>query len=234
MLTNDVTIAAYPKSGITYLSFLLATARAVTCGLKIRPTFFNIDWLVIDSHKMQGKDYATIWNDGMGNFIKTHNPASNAPNVIYLLRNPYDTLKSYFHFERQLGNQQTVEAFLEMKIPEWLRHVKSWLIDNRNVTQSIYLIEYEAINEASIKNLGHMLGFNWGDQALTEALRKASMDDMGNSERTFSSHNPVYRRFELEFVRRGKERQVEGFEDYREMIKERTHETYCAVSRLAV
>ena len=233
MRTNDIHIAAYPKSGITYLAFLLASARAKACGLKILPTFYNIDWLVIDSHKMAGKEYGHVWNDGMGDFIKTHDSYKHVPNVIYLLRNPYDTLKSYYHFERQLGNQQSIQAFLEMRIPEWLRHVRSWLIENKNPTQSLYLIEYEEISQASLTNLALNLGFNW-ERWIPDAMRLASQEDMRAFEQDFAVHNPVYRRYELEFVRKDSTRKVEGFETYRELIKERCQATYCAVTRQKV
>jgi sulfotransferase family protein len=186
---------------------------------------------VIDSHKMQGKDYAHIWDDGMGDFIKTHDAFKAVPNVIYLLRNPYDTLKSYYHFERQLGNQQSIGAFLEMRIPEWVRHVKSWLIDNKNPTQSIYLIEYEELSPKTFYALALRLGFEWD---ANYAFGYANQQAMRNEEQWFAQHNPVYRRFELEFVRKGSVREVEGFETYRELIKKRTQETYCAITSLKV
>ena len=231
MKTNDITIAAFPKSGITWLAFLLATARAQANGLAIRPTFYNIDWLVIDSHKMEGCEYAHIWSDGMGDFIKTHSLWKNVPNVIYLLRNPYDVLKSYYHFENRLGNQQSIKEFLKDKIPQWCTHVSSWLIQNRSPSQSIHLIEYEAIHSETLSALFRQLGFEWDVAA---ALKRSDQERMKANEERFAAHNPVYRPYELQFVRPGSVREVAGFEEYREIIKERCGETYCQVSRLGI
>lgn len=219
MRTNDITITAYPKSGITYLGFLLTAARAKANGLKILPTFFNIDWLLIDSHKMAGREYAHIWNDGMGDFIKTHGVWLDVPSVVYLLRNPYDTLRSYFHFERQQGKKLSIEQFLEAQIPQWLGHVKSWLIDNRSVSQSIFLVEYEKLNAETVQELARQLGFEW-------TITDYSAETMRGAERSFATYNPVYRRFQLEFVRPGKTREVEGFEEYRTLIESRCAEVY--------
>lgn len=217
MRTNDIHLAAFPKSGITYLSFLLALARLSYNNLKMLPTFFNIDYLIIDSHKMTGREYAHLWGDGMGDFIKTHGSWQNVPNVIYLLRHPYDTLRSYYHFEHQQGRAESMEGFIEVQAERWRRHVASWLIDNRDPSQSIYLIEYEQISPAAICALGMMLGYSW---TLGGRSKLAERDSMRSSEEWFAKHNPVYRRFNLEFVREGKERVVEGFEHYRGLIEE--------------
>lgn len=219
MRTNDVTIAAYPKSGITWLSFLLAVARLSANGLHIRPTFFNIDWLVIDSHKMAGQEYAHIWNDGMGDFIKTHGNWQNVPNVIYLLRNPYDTLKSNYHFTVQLGQRQPIEPFVETQASLWNQHVTSWLLQSRYPSQSLFLVEYEQLGAEIVYEVGYQLGFEWD---VSEVSREA----MQRQERQFEAHNPNYRRHHLEFVREGDSREVEGFEKYRKLIEERCGAVY--------
>lgn len=216
MKSNDIYVAAYPKSGITWLSFLLATARLRYNNMAMLPTFYNIDWLVIDSHKMGELEYANIWNDGMGNFIKTHAhvPAANA---IYLLRNPYDTLKSYYHFEKRVGGAKDIDSFLKVRCSQWCDHVRNWLIDSRYYSQSLYLIEYENLSSASVCALGMMLGFNW---RLGDNSKICDRKSMRDSELWFAKNNPVYARYEIDFVREGNKREVEGFEAYREFIEE--------------
>jgi hypothetical protein len=231
MKTNDIHLAAYPKSGITYLSFLLTWIRAKWADLPIRPTFYNIDWLVIDSHKMAGREYADVWRDGMGNFIKTHDTWKNVPNVIYLLRNPFDTLKSYYHFEQQSGRHHEVRPFLHQACTSWCNHVHSWLIDNSSVSQSIFMVEYETLAPGIIAELGAQLGFDWDANLIEAAFQSCDRHRMREDERSFAINNPVYARQNMEFVRPGVKREVEGFEAYEDFIRERCFKTYCAITK---
>ena len=66
MRTNDILVSAFPKSGITYFGFLLTAARLHHNGMALRPTMYNIDFLLIDMHKMAGQQTGSIWHDGIG------------------------------------------------------------------------------------------------------------------------------------------------------------------------
>ena len=224
MRTNDITIAAYPKSGITWLSFMLVIARLRANNINLWPTFYNIDWLVIDSHKMSECDYAQIWHDGMGCFIKTHGINKGQPNVVYLLRNPYDTLKSYADFQYKIEGQKLSEPYVLQIASQWNNHVRSWITENRSVSQSLYLLEYEKLNLSAVAELGCMLGLDW---KFDESANLAGRGYMRESEEEFARHNPVYARFNLAFVSDGK-REVQGFEAYRDLIAERCAPVYSA------
>jgi hypothetical protein len=211
MKTNDITVCAFPKSGITYLGFLLSSARLKHNKIDLRPTFYNIDWLLIDTHKWIGHTPAFPWKDGVGDLFKTHErrdalSSFTNMNVIYLLRNPVNTLASYFHFRRQLGSKDTMDQFLmgPMGIPAWNAHVKSWLIDNRNPSQSLYLLEYESLvadPAHELHRLTDMLGFSFSDELVKEAVHWSTLAKMRLSEQAFVQSNPVYARFNLQFVR---------------------------------
>ena len=137
-------------------------------------------------------------------------------------------MKSYYHFEHALGNKQTIQQFLDVRIPEWIQHVKSWLLDNHNPSQSIFCIDYDEIDQY-ISSLDAVLGLHWGQKIINRAKLFADKAYMAENERLFATWNPVYRRYGLEFVRPGESRVVEGFEDYRPLIEERCSKTYLAV-----
>lgn len=216
MRTNDVYVSAFPKSGITYLGFLLVAARLRHDGISLTPTMYNIDFLLIDTHKMQGVTPGSIWRDGVGDFYKTHNPFLGVPNVVYLLREPVATLRSYFHFRRQLGSSQTARDFLTGPegIAAWMQHVKSWLIDNRNPSQSIFVTLYEQLQAdpgAELRAIGEQLGLTFTEETIAFAKSAASIERMRASEAAFTARNPVYAQFDLQFVRKADSRSVADF-----------------------
>ncbi|HUO20240.1 MAG TPA: sulfotransferase domain-containing protein [Steroidobacteraceae bacterium] len=216
MRTNDILVAAFPKSGITYFGFLLTAARLHHNGMALRPTMYNIDFLLIDSHKMAGQQPGSIWHDGIGDLYKTHDRFAKLPNVIYVLRDPVETLRSYYHFRRQLGTREGVGEFLAGPhgIDAWTAHVRSWLIDNRAAEQSVFVTLYESLvarPREELRALGAQLGLEFSPQSLDHAVATASLERMRVSEAAFVARNPVNARFTLEFVRPGGQRQVEGF-----------------------
>lgn len=213
MRTNDIHVCAFPKSGITYFGFLLVAARLHHNGIALRPTMYNIDFLLIDTHKMQGVTPASIWSDGVGDLYKTHNPFFDAPNIVYVLRDPVATLRSYFHFRRQLGSGQTARDFLTGPegIAAWIHHVKSWLIDNRDPSRSIFVTDYQNLQAdpgAELRALGEQLGLAFSDEAVGFATAAAGIERMRDSEASFAARNPVYSQFDLQFVRQSENRSV--------------------------
>lgn len=214
MKSNDIHICAFPKSGITYFGFLLTAARLRHNDIALMPTMYNIDFLLIDVHKMSNAMPGSIWRDGVGDLFKTHAPYLNVPNAVYLLRDPVATLRSYFHFRRQLGATESARDFLmgQEGIAAWIQHVKSWLLDNRNASQSLFVTEYEILlanPRAELHALGTQWGLDFSDDTLQFALEAASLQRMRKIEASFAAHNPVYARFNLNFVRKTDDRNVD-------------------------
>jgi hypothetical protein len=216
MKTNDIYLCSFPKSGVTFFSFLFAAARLRFNGIAMKPTMYNIDYLVVDTHKMAGVPTGSVWRDGFGDLYKSHNPFFAVPNVIYVLRNPIDALRSYHHFRRQLGATDSALQFLGG--PEgagaWIRHVRSWLLDNRTATQSIFVTQYEdllADPRGELRALGAQLGIEFDDATIEFAVEAARIERMRADEDAYARRNPVYAQFNLEFVRKGEARAAAEF-----------------------
>lgn len=213
MKANDITICAFPKSGITYLGWLLTSARLLHNGIKLQPTFYNIDWLLQDTHKFKGAETPSIWNDGVGSFYKTHDPSRDL-NCIYLLRNPIDTLKSYFHFRRATGVKETIEQFLNQQPEAWRRHIEASLLERPDPSRSVIVVRYEDLVRAPAAMLNAIagnLGFMFSGETVKQAVLQSSLEEMRAAENHFSQWNPIYRRYELEFVRPQTQREVNEF-----------------------
>lgn len=236
MKTNDITIASFPKSGVTYLGYLLVAARAIHNHLDIRPNFFNIDWLLVDDSKMKGHDRPTIWRDGMGDFLKTHSNAYPAPNVIFLLRNPVDTLKSFYFFMKQgYGFKGSPREFLDGKdgISRWLAHLDSWIRSSRSPSQSVMVVQYEDLVTAPAEHLDLIytsLGQIYEPEVFARAIQWASLQNMRRLEALFTSRNPAYQQFQLDFVRKTDRREVpEWLPEYNNYINARCGAAYMEV-----
>ena len=235
MKTNDIYLAAFPKSGITYLAYLLTAARLHHNKMTLMPNFFNIDWLAIDESKMGKHPYADIWRDGMGNFIKTHADSADAVNTIYLIREPFDTLKSYYFFRKQLNSGQTPQQFLDgpQGIKAWLSHIAAWAPQAGAASRSLYLVDYDQLVDdprEQLDNILYGLGFEYSDETIENAVRWASLPNMRLLEGHFLRHNPGYKRFNLEFVRPTDKRDVPEFgEQFRAQIDSRCASVYATV-----
>lgn len=239
MKTNDIIVAAFPKSGVSYLGYLLVAARAHYNRMDIRPNFFNIDWLLIDDSKMRNIPHAEIWKDGMGDFIKTHqtrDKAGAAPSAIVLIREPFATLRSYYHFRRQFaGERVTPQAFLTGPhgISAWLGWVASWT--SGGASQSLHFVDYDKLmkdTNGQVASIFRALGFEDYEDGFSvqEAVDWATLDNMRLLESQFSANNPVYQNFNLEFIRPGTERAVDGFgEELRPVIDRQCKAAYEAV-----
>lgn len=237
MRTNDILITAFPRSGITFLGFLLTAARLHLNRIPLVPTFYNIDFLLIDRHKMANlMPGPSIWKDGIGDLFKYHGnnvPGQSIfPNVIYLLRNPVDALSSYYQFRQRLGVTESVDDFLNGPhgIGAWNTHVHSWLLDNANVTQSIHVVQYEELQvhpHNELEKLGRNLGWSLNDDSINAGVRASSLESMRRNEQDFARRNPVYARRQLEFVRPHSDREVPEFTlDHIQTVRRETRATY--------
>jgi len=235
MKTNDIYVCTFPRSGITYLGFLLTAARLHHNGIALQPTMYNIDFLLIDTNRMRSASIASIWRDGVGDFLKTHSAFVAVPNVVYLIRSPVDTLRSYFHFRRQLGSQDSMAEFLQGEdgMRAWVRHVRSWLLDNRSASQSLFVIDYDQLfahPKQQLMALAEQLGIRFSEESLNFALQVTSLECMRRAEASFRARNPVNARFNLNFVRPGEKRRVDEFTaEHISMIEERAGPVYAEV-----
>jgi hypothetical protein len=126
-----------------------------------------------------------------------------------------------------------LNAFLSEEIPSWILHVRSWLIDNNNASQSIFVTQYEKLMSDPQDELEFILADSLGiiiaKESMEYGVRASRLGIMRASEKIFTDRNPVNAKFELNFVRPKDEREVDGFTpEIVAMIRDRTQKTYDA------
>ncbi|XPV69604.1 MAG: sulfotransferase domain-containing protein [Halarcobacter sp.] len=193
---DDIYIVEFPKSGITWLQHILGNIELQLANKNEIITYYNYRKYMPDIYQVDG--YSKINRFLDRTFIKSHskfNPNYNF--VIYLMRNPYDVMVSFYNY--MLAHGTTFSSFEEFVkndkfgISTWKSHINSW--HNNNSVQKIHFIKYEnliidAINE--IKKLYLNLGIEPSENIIKEALARSSMNNMKKSEDDYKKVNVNY------------------------------------------
>jgi hypothetical protein len=213
--SSDIFIVGFPKSGLTWMSFLLAHALLEKRGGD-RVNFRNIDRYVPDlSHLGTGDPLflARYWRRPAPRAFFTHSPFEpriTAASIIYLLRDPRDVMVSYYHYHRRhmAGFDLSLGEFLrqETYFPcTWDAHVDSWLRPEREGTR-IHVVRYEELRRDTPGLLRGVLDFvqaAYADEDVRRAVELADFRRMQDLEKRLPPEVTIHDQREL-FVRKGK------------------------------
>ena len=196
---DDVYLVEFPKSGVTWLSFLIANVNIRMSGLDKEINFYNIHQHIHDIHHNRFMNFQEN-NFPYFRFIKSHsfNPFYNQ--VIFLIRNPFAVLESYYYFLidlKQIPENMKVYDFVRDQrygIDAWVRFMDKWHNDARP-SQAIYLIKYEDMIKDTfheIKNLYLHLGFQISDEIIQQTVNCSEYNAMQALEAKYRSKSCIY------------------------------------------
>ena len=155
-LADDRFLVSYPRSGNTWMRFLLANL--------LRPghpaTFLDIESRVPDIYKF---DDATLLSKPHPRVLKSHEPFDpRYRSVLYLVRDPRAVAVSYFHYQRRVGQvppEMTMLTFVGNRFVRgragfgrWDDHVAGWLAAGR-VRPGFSMVRYEDLVAAPLAEL---------------------------------------------------------------------------------
>lgn len=203
---DDLFIVEFPKSGVTWLTFLVANVNAQLNGDSRAVTFFNINDFVPDVQSVRHVGPARPPLPGYRCF-KSHSAyVSPYRKVVYLVRDPRDVMVSYWTFLRGLGSWHgTLEQLVASRrygIRAWTDHVGGWL-RGIDAAASFALLRYEDLTANTAAELTHLyalLGVPVTPAMIATAIERSSIERMRELERSFAAAHPALRG--LEFVRR--------------------------------
>jgi hypothetical protein len=191
LTSSDVMLVSFPKSGSTWLRFMLAQ---VLTGEEA--DFDSIRRLIppIGSHR-----HAPQVLPGGRRLVRTHEPlvpyqGARGEPVIYLVRRGDDVLLSYAdHVRRQGGNADDMRAFADQFIAgtfdgygAWHEHVLGAL-QHRADGMPFLLVRYEDLRTDTAAELDRVLEFVGGPRdadAITAAVALNSKEGMRAKEAT--------------------------------------------------
>ena len=158
---DDVMIISYPRSGNTWLRFLLGYLRA---GEGV--TFATLEEVVPDIYLNSDRALRAVPRPRI---LKSHEPFDPTyPRVIYLIRDPRDVAISYYHYlvkTRDLDESHPISDFIDSFIAgslqgygSWENHVRSWTT-RRQTETDFFQIRYEDLLADPFEGLRAMAKF---------------------------------------------------------------------------
>ena len=203
---DDLFIVEFPKSGVTWLTFLIANVNAQLNGDSRTVTFFNVNDFVPDVQSVRHVGPVRSSLPGYRCF-KSHSPYVAAyRKVVYLVRDPRNVMVSYWTFLRGLGwwhgTLEELVASRRYGIRAWVDHVGGWA-QGIDPAASFAVLRYEdltANTTAELTRLYALLGVPVTPQIVASAIERSSIDRMRELEKSFAAGHPALRG--LEFVRR--------------------------------
>ena len=200
---DDTFVVSYPKSGNTWLRFVLAY---MIDGSKNKLSFQEVDKIVPDVYV--SKD----WIDKMESprFIKTHDVLlSHFPKTIYIVRDYRDVLISFYYYKIALkefeGDFSKFVRSNEITEPfgSWKEHVSKALFSSKENSNRILFLHYENMKNNFEQTL-HLLSEFTGLKNF-ELTRIKELTNFENLQQTESeSGSEFMNRSGKKFFREGK------------------------------
>jgi hypothetical protein len=202
---DDIFIVSFPKSGNTWVRFLLSNIQ----NIKLTINFKNIDEYIPDIYKVNNFNLKKIQRPRI---LKSHEYFHpKYKKVIYIVRDPRSLIVSYFFYEKKMKTipEDTIfsdylKIFLENKnriFSNWEDHINSWVGTRSNKEEQFLLIKYEDLLENTEKELLKITNFinmNISEEELKKSIYENSFKKMKEKEEVKENEIPFVRKADPE------------------------------------
>lgn len=209
---DDVFLVGYPKSGNTWLDFLVACLLVVSDSQDV--DFFSVERFVADIYYNNAKNLKNLTSP---RHFKSHEPYdSRYGRMVYIVRDPRDVAVSYYYHHiklKMLKDGADISTFVQRFVQgeldgfgSWGEHVMGWL-DQRENDKSFLLVRYEDLKCDTVAGLGRLavhMGLHCTDERLRATVSWCSPENMKQLERKQQSTHPTLKntRKDMPFVRK--------------------------------
>lgn len=190
LLPSDVFLVSFPKSGNTWLRFLLANAMVRHLGLDVDMDFAAVHSIIPDIHRDSIAKEPQF--SPFPRIIKSHVSLNRRyPRVIYLVRDGRDVMISFLgHLKREqwFGDETSISEILRNKrfgIRPWRDHVRSWFAMEGQ--ENFHWLRYEdllADTAGRLKECLDFIGIEMADETVSFAVSRSSFKSMRRVEET--------------------------------------------------
>ena len=189
VFADDVFLVSYPRSGNTWMRFLI--------GNLVNPeepiTFANIEARIPEIYLFADRVLRRL---PCPRILKSHEYFDHRyKRVIYIVRDPRDIATSMYHYSVKRGDipdgysiEKFVPRFIKGQFLEdfgtWHEHVRSWLATRQN-NSGFVLLRYEAMlanPERELAKAAGLLRVNPTEDAIARAVRLSSAAQMRELE----------------------------------------------------
>lgn len=210
LLESDVLVSSFPKTGSTLTRFILANIVAQDDGKESAVDFHNLG-KILPECRTDDLDSFQWLNKKLPRFVKTHELQSVSSfyldkRVIYVLRDPRDTMISYYNYARKRKSNRFSGSFNEFiddekfGIPAYNEHVHQWF------DSATWVFTYEQLMTNPQQLFRDMLGEicvePFDESLINEAICRSSPDMMKKMEveRSRPNHEKNFDK-DFQFVR---------------------------------
>ena len=205
---DDIFVASYPKSGNTWLRFILARLMAPS---ESTISFRNIDDYVPDLYRCR---HFIDSVQKRPRFIKIHEPhIEDYGKAVYIYRDGRDAMISFYHYFKQSKKfDGTFTDFLKAVdnfwCGSWMDHVTSALNYSENNPGKMFFLKYEdlLINPGPrVEQLAEFCQLPYTSSKVEEAIQLTSFSELKKIESQFGPEELDQNN--VEFFRAGKQKQ---------------------------
>jgi hypothetical protein len=155
-----IALASYPRSGNTWLRFMIEQATGQPSGSVYQDRILRrgAEGVVIKTHKLDSDQYTA---------------------AIHLLRNPFDAVESRFHWKAEINPEESLawgEHILKAS-EQWRDHTIHWL----NAACPVYRIRYEDLHQdtaGQLRALLRWLKYDLPDARIAEVVEAARIENL--------------------------------------------------------
>ncbi len=186
---SDIFIVSYPKSGNTWLKFLISNLM----WPNVNHSFENINMTIPDIYNTSSSQIAKI---KCPRIFKSHEYFDpRYKRVIYIVRDVRSVLVSYYFFMIRMeviDKKYEIERFADKffsggldNYGTWRENVLSWYSTRRHETNNFYFIKYEDLIEKPLLHahaICKFLGVNRTKEEIYTAVETCSFESMRRME----------------------------------------------------
>lgn len=236
---SDVFLVGHPKSGNTWLAFMLAVV--VQRDREERVNISNVGEFVptIHNRDLSISRYRTLRSPRIFRTEAPNYPQAY-PRTIYIVRDPRSVLLSYYHhcvhdtgrtdwsisdFVDEILSAGCIQS-LEPHLIRWDRQVEDWMERSRH--QSVSLVKYEDLKRdclTALRQLSDFIGMDEDTELIELAVKRGDFSRMRNDEKKFGAESYAGEKGKRGFfVRKGK---IDGWkEEMPAGVVEKIEETF--------
>ena len=207
---DDVFLVSYPRSGNTWMRFVL--------GGLINNTDVNFDNMEIYFPDIYRNTNSQLESIKSPRFLKSHEPYDNRyPKVIYIVRDPRDVAISYYYWMLKFKKfKGSFAEFLKLffrrdafPYGRWDTHYLNWVKNAQNTKNGMIIIKYEDLVIDAFDNILKILNFigiDRGDDDIEKILNNNNFSQMKSKETNMSDQNQLFKdtNKKIPFLRKGK------------------------------